>query len=360
MGKLILFIAVSVTGILFSQDAYGAVVTDLLNRKVQIPDKIINRIVPLKSSMSFISFLGAQDKVVGIEAIDRKDYEKRPYVYDNKEKLKDVTIVSEGGAKGRPSHELIISLKPDVVFTITSDPAEADMLQRKLKTPVVVLSFGYQGVEFETVFRSLNLAGLILNKQKRAEYLISYISGLQTELDYRPDKKVRAYVGGLSYKGVNGIDSTEGHFLPFRLAGVENTADSIGRKGHIFLQKEYLALMNPELIFIDSAGYGIISEKAKKEQGFYSRLSAFKNGQVYQLPANTYYFINIDLMLANAFFIAKTAYPDYYKELDAEEKAGEIIKVFTGQNLYHVIKQDTGGFKRVVQTKTGMSLKVAN
>lgn len=344
MGKITLTAAIVIC---LSFTAHSAVVMDMLGRRVDVPDKKIERIIALRHSMSFISYLGAQGMVTAVERIDKKDYEKRPYVFANKEIVKNLPVISEGGAKGIPSNEMMIALKPDVIFTVTQDASEADLMQRKLRIPVVVLSYGYSGVEFSDIYRSLELAGKILNREQRAAELISYMEGLKKELDFKPDKRARAYIGGVSYKGTRGIDSTEANFLPFRLAGVENTADSAGLKGHVFLQKEYLTLMNPDIIFIDSAGFELVAGSHAKDSGLLKRLKAFSRGQAYLLPANTYYYTNIDLMLANAFFIAKIAYPDRYKNLDPDRKAGEIIKAFTGKDIFPEVKKDMGGFQRL-------------
>lgn len=357
MGKIIFilaaFLLLCVTGV----NAYE--ITDMLGRKVEIPDSGVNRVIPLRHSSGVVAFLQAHDKVAAVERVDIQDVEKRPYLYAAKDKFANLPVVSEGGATGKPAHELIISLKPDVVFVITPDKAEADMLQRKLRTPVVVFSYGLAEVDFEKVKQSITLAAKILGREERGSFLVSYIDELMKELDYAPEQKAKAFVGGIAYKGTRGLDSTEGDFVPFRLANVENVIDKLGRKGHMFLQKEYLALMNPPLIFVDSAGYPVIEEQSKRDIRFFQRLKAFENGNVYLMPANTYIYRNIDLMLANAFFTAKLAYPGHYADLDPEAKAGEIIEAFTGENLYHVLKEDGTGFQRIRLTEEGMVLEDA-
>ncbi|MGD9807880.1 MAG: ABC transporter substrate-binding protein [Deferribacterales bacterium] len=350
--RLILFMAVFMSAL----SGWAYEVTDLLGRKVNIPDEGVNRIVPLKSTSGLISFLGAQADVVGIEKVDVAYSERRPFTIASYKYYKDLPIVSEGGATGKPAHEIIVSLKPDVVFMISTDAAEADMLERKIRKPVVVLSYGTAETDFESIYESLRLAGRILGRSERADELIEYMKKLQSELWYAPDEKAKAYIGGVAYKGIRGLDSTEGEFVPFDLAHVENMADKMGRKGHMFLQKEYLSLLNPPLIFIDSAGFEVVSEQSRKEQRYYKRFKAFKEDRVYLLPPNNTFYRNIDLMLANAFFIAKAAYPEQYKELDPFAKADEIIKTFTGEALYGAMADEFGGFKKVRLTDDGLTL----
>ncbi|MGE4267671.1 MAG: ABC transporter substrate-binding protein [Deferribacterales bacterium] len=350
MVRLLTIIALSVC---FATANADVTITDMIGRKVKLPAGKIERVIPLASSMSFISFLKAQNLVVGIEKTDKMNHAKRTYVYVNKPFTDKLPIIGEGGAARRPNIEAMVALKPDIIFTITADASEADMLQRKMRVPVVVLSYGYTGVELETVYKSLRLTAQILDRKERAEQLISYVEGLKKELSYRPKTPAKAYIGAVSYKGIRGIDSTEANFLPFRLAGIDNTVDAAGRKGHIFLEKEYVVMLNPPLVFIDSAGFATASQQAAKSPELYKRLSAFKTGRAYLIPANTFYYINIDLMLSNAFFMAKTAYPEAYANLDPEKKAGEIVKAFTGQNVFGVIKNDSGGFRRILLSPDG-------
>jgi len=350
MVRLLTILALSVC---FATANADVTITDMIGRKVKLPAKKIERIVPLASSMSFVSFLNAQNLVVGVEKTDKMNHVKRTYVYVNKPITDRLPVIGEGGASRHPNIEAMIALKPDIIFTITADASEADMLQRKLRVPVVVLSYGYTGVELETVYKSMRLTGQILGKSDRAQQLISYVEGLKKELLYRPAKPVKAYIGAVSYKGIRGIDSTEANFLPFRLAEIENAADAAGRKGHLFLEKEYVVMLNPPLVFIDSAGFATASQQALKTPELYRRLNAFKTGNAYLIPANTFYYINIDLMLSNAFFMAKAAYPEHYKTLDPEKKAGEIIKAFTGQNVFDVIKKDSGGYRRISLSPDG-------
>jgi hypothetical protein len=43
-----------------------------------------------------------------------------------------------------------------------------------------------------------------------------------------------------------------------------------------------------------------------------------------------YYNTNIELALLNAYFVGKSLYPDRFKDINMEEKAGEIMKTFLG------------------------------
>lgn len=319
-------------------------IIDILNRKVTIK-KDVKKVIALGTSLSYITYLNAQNTVLGIEAIELEYIKKRTYTYVNRNWAKDLPIVGQGGRSKRPNLEAIKILNPDVIFTITQDKKEADLLSSQLNIPVVVLGYGLNTIDFEHIYKSLEISSKILNKEKRAKELISYIKTLQTQFkDVTQQKK--AYIGAIAYKGLQGITSTQADFMPFKLAKVSNIALDIKEKGHLFINKEYLLLKNPSTIFIDYAGLQLIKEEFSKQKEYFEKIQAFKKDCFITLP-NTFYYINLDQMLANSFFIAKQLYPQKYKDLDPIKKANEIFTNFVGQPLYQMIKDDTGGFQKV-------------
>lgn len=325
-------------------------ITDSLGRHVDVPDAAsIRRLVALGSSMAFITYLNAQDLVVGVEDLDKTPLAK-PYVIRNKDQFKNLPIVGKGGAVRIPDYERIIGLKPDVVFIVSTDPGEPDMLQRKLNIPVVAVSLGMPNFD-ETVFlHSINLTGKVLGREKKADELVRNIRGIAAQLAWRPAEGavVHAYIGGLSYKGNQDIKSTAGCFLPFELAGVKNVADVAGRGGQMFVNKEFLLANNPALIFIDANGLPLIRQGMAAEPQYYARLRALNNGRAWLLLPNTAYFNNPELLYINAFYVAKAAYPDHYAALDPAVKADEVFRLFVGVSLYQEFTALVGRPGRVV------------
>ena len=122
MKKILYFIFLLI-GNLF---ANKIIVNDVLDRKITLL-KPTNKIIALGTSLSYVTYLNAIDKVIGIELIELKDINKRTYTYVNFEKIKKLPIVGEGGKSKRPNLEAIISLQPDVIFMITNDRNEADL-----------------------------------------------------------------------------------------------------------------------------------------------------------------------------------------------------------------------------------------
>ncbi len=328
--------------------AGGKTISDAFGRKVEIPSEV-RRVVALGSSMAFITYLEGQDLVVGVEDIDKTDAAK-PYVMLNRERFNNLPVVGKAGAVRIPNYEQIVSLKPDVVFILSVDGSEPDLLQRKLRIPVVAVSQGFPAFDQDVFINSIRLTGEVLNRQERAETLVRGIAALNGQLNYSPapGEQAIAYVGGLSYKGNQGINSTAGNFFPLRLARIANLADSTGREGHQFVSKEFLIASNPPLIFIDGNGLPLIREGIRDDHEYFERLKALKNGNAWLLLPHTSYFNNPEILYINAFFMAKAAYPEHYAKMDPEAWADKIFILFNGSPMYKQFTEKTGAFGRMV------------
>jgi len=314
-------------------------IKDVLGREITL-NKPVKTVIALGASLSFITYLKARDMVLGIEDIELMFVKKRSYTYVNREWAKNIPIV---GKVKNPNLEAIKILNPDIIFTITQDKHQANLLSKQLDIPVVVVGYGLNTIDFNHVYHSLELMGDILAKKKRAKELISYIQKLQTEFKKIENPK-KAYMGAVTYKRLWGITSTKADFIPFKLVNITNIASKLQDKGQLFINKEYLLIKNPPIIFIDSLGWELVQNDFYKNKEYYHLLDAFKNNAFITLP-NTGYHGTFDQMLANSFFMAKQIYPKYYKNLDPVKKADEIFTNFVGEPLYKMIKKDIGGFQ---------------
>jgi len=314
--------------------AQGKTVTDIYGRSVNAPDAI-GRLIALGSSMSYVSYFGGQQLAVGVEDME-KSTSTKPYILANKERVKDLPVIGKAGAVRIPNYEEIIRLRPDVIFIVSTDRGEPDLVQRKTGVPVVAVGHGTAYFDQAAFLRSIEITGEVLGRQERARELVDYIHSLAEELSYTPDdaRLATAYVGGLSYKGNQGIVSTAANFLPMNLAHVRNVADATGSTGHMFINKEFLLNVDPPLMFLDGNGLGIIRETVASDPAYFARFNALRGGAAYVLLPNTSYFTNPEMLYINAFFLAKIAYPDAYRELDPIAKADEVFTTLLGAPLY--------------------------
>ena len=326
-------------------------ITDMLGRKVDVPENPRRILCIGPGALRLITYLRAQTRVVAVEEIEKTHPEGRPYTLANPFFAR-LPVFARGGPPGKNpiNEEIIISLSPQVIFVTYMERDGVERLQARLKIPVVLLSYGaLTTFEDELLFRSLLLAGKILNKSERARELIDFIKRVKQDLKRRikgipAEKKPSVYVGGLGYKGAHGIDSTMAKFPTFLLLKAKNVVDSLRIEGWIAIDREKLLEWNPDIIFIDEGGLKLILEDVKKNPSFYRALKAVKENRVYGLLPFNYYTTNVEVALANAYFVGKTIYPGRFEDIDPEEKADEIFNFFVGKALYRKMKKDCGGY----------------
>ncbi|MGE4399467.1 MAG: ABC transporter substrate-binding protein [Campylobacterales bacterium] len=329
---------------LFVSQLFAIKVTDAAGREVEIK-KEVKRVVPLSSTLRMMTYLGISDMAVATEAIEKRDTDSRPYTFATYKKSALLPVVAEGGAGRSADLEKIVALKPDVILTSFVDKQTADSISQKSGIPVVVLSYGANGYDENSFFASLRTLGNISGKGKRAEELIGYIKSLDAKLEGYAKTTQKAYIGGVANRGQHGIGSSEADFFGFKKSGLLNVSDATGKKGHLFLDKEFVLRSNPDILFVDGGGYGNIAEEYAKEPKFFELISAVKKGRVFMSLPNVFYGPNVETMYANAFFYAKSAYGI---DINMEKTAGEIFIKFTGKDAYPVMKARYGGYSKLL------------
>ena len=250
-----------------------------------------------------------------------------------------------GSKSGDP--ELIAAQNPDVIFFTFTTGKDADTLQEKTGHPVIGLATGDLGPGRETFYRSLRLMAKVLGKQDRAETLIAYtnltIKDLQNRTkDIAMEKRPRVYVGGIAFNGAHGFLSTDPAYSPLLMVNGNNVAASAGPVGQMMVDKEKLLEWDPDVIFVDEASYELVKEDLKDP--VYQSLKAVKNDNIYGVMPYNWYANNYDTVLADAYFIGKTLYPEQFSDIDPAEKADAIYTEFDGKPVYNQMKALFGGF----------------
>ncbi len=336
-------------------------VTDAAGRTVMVPAQV-KRIVTLGGALRFVTYLQGLDTVVGVEALEKKPVEVgRLYGLAVAERAKTIVAVGEGGPGGKlPDFEQVISVHPDMIITAGFDTAQADTIQQKTGIPVLILNTAATAaLDLRRIKEALGLLGRIIDRVQRAKAVIAFIDQLEEDLARRTasvTEQPATYVGAIGYRGKHGITSTEAFYAPLIWIHGLNVADTIGQSGHAFVDQEKLLLWNPDVIFLDAGGIDIVKEDYRKNPAFYEMLKAVKNGRVYVVPPYNYYHTNIEIALADAYFLGKTLYPAVFTDIDPAGKADEIFDFFIGVKAYGQLKNELYGFGRVAFDKTGLSI----
>lgn len=349
----ILFIGCTKSTISKDSSSESITLTDMLGRTI-VMDTNAEKIVAIgPGALRLYCYIDSADKVVGIEQIEKDHPTGRPYALAN-ESLKELEVIGPGGPNNSPDAEKLLSVKPDVIFSMYAyDKAAVDELQAKTGIPVVALSYGKVSTFDPAVYDSLEIIGKVMGKENRASEVINFMKECHDDLnnrtkDIEEDKKSNAYIGALSNKGSHGIESTYGDYSLFKAINAKNVVDEIGKTGSLMIDKEKLIEWNPDKIFIDYGGLNLVKDDYSKNPDFYNTLSAFKNGELYsQLPYN-FYHTNIGTAMADAYYLGKVLYPDSFKDIEPEEKADEIYKFLLGKEVYKKMAEDFGEFGKIL------------
>ncbi len=326
-----------------------AVITDFAGRSVEIelPAERVCAIGP--GSLRLVCYVGAQDKVVGIENMEKKWPTGRPYIHAYPELL-ELPVIGQGGPDSNPNAEALLTAGPDVIFAAyLLDASKAEELQEKTGIPVVVLSYGQLGTFDEELLESVLIVGEVTGTEDRAREVVDYITGHQEELDSRtadiPEEgKPSVYAGGLGMKGAHGIESTQANFPPFDAINARNVVDETGQKASVMIDKEKLLEWDPDFIFIDEAGWKMVLDDYAENPGLYTSLQAVRKGNLYGYLPYNYYTTNVGTALADAYYMGTVIYPETFEDIDPAEKADEIYRFLLGENLYERMAEDFGGF----------------
>lgn len=320
--------------------ATARTVTDLLGRRVEVPDRVERLVALGPGTLRLVVYLGAADRIVATEAMEsRMDTDLRPYAAALGDRLDGLPVVAQGGPGVHSDPERLIAVRPDLVLVTTMDIRGIAVLAQRTRLPVVALSYGELGVYRKEALQSLTLLGELLDRRERAREILDEIDALEKDLRSRVAHVRRpptAYIGGMGFKGGHGIESTEAGYPPFGLVRADNIVRANGDGGgrHMSIDREYLLARDPDHLFIDLNGFRLVEADVRKRPGFYRALGAVQAGRVHALLPYNYYNTNIETVYANAYAVGKTLYPDRFGDIDPAAKARAIVTFFVGVDAY--------------------------
>lgn len=333
-----------------NQKANTRVITDALQREVQLPDTI-ERIVCIRASaIRLVTYAGGTSFICGVEDQETRDNDFT-HLFAHPE-LKQKTIIgpSMGG-----DPELIMAARPDVIFMSTTTAGDADALQQRTGIPVFTIENGDIGHNRKTFYNSLHSIGEVLRTHAQVDSLIRYTNHQIAELQQRSQvsgRSPRIYVGGISYKGQKGITSTDPYYAAFDFLKADNVASAIDSSyvspiTGTYIDWEQLADWDPEVIFVDTGGWPLVEEDFRNRKGLNRLLSAYRDKQIYTLwPYNNNH-TNFEIMLINAWYAGKVLFPEQFKDIDITDKANEILTLYVGQPIADSLSQNWGNYRNV-------------
>jgi len=324
-------------------------IRDMGGRNVTVPTHPKRVIAVGPGALRLICYLDAKDRVAAIESFEKIRAQGRPY-WSASPELKNLPAIGPGGPQHinkEPDLEAVLKVKPDVIFATYMKPPTADAFQKKIGIPVVILTYGPFPDFDEKLYASLRIAGKVLGKEDRAEAVVSFIEDAKKDLRKRtegiaPGGQPTVYIGGVGFRGLQGIESTDPTYLPLDWVRAKNLAAAESKESHLFIDREKLLLWNPDVIFVDAGGYGLIKQDFEKKPRFYQSLKAFQNGRVHVLLPYIYYVANIGTAIADAYAAGKVLYPERFQDIDLPKRADDIYTFLIGAPVYKEMARDFG------------------
>ncbi len=323
-------------------------ITDLSGRHISVPKKPARIVCIAPGCLRLIVYMQEQDKLVGIEKIEKQQAHGRPYWLAHPE-LKKLPVIGPGGISSinqKPQLEPILQVNPEIIFITYLDAEKADEVTKLTGIPVVVLSYGPFGSFDTTLYKSISLLGKIFSNEKRAEDVVNFIENQKKEIACRAvmdkGKTYTAYVGGLGFKGESGLESSSSSFVPFIWAKVDNAVKTRVPEEHITVDKETLLKLNPDYIFVAGGASSLFLEDLNRKNTFYKELKAFKNDSVYILYPFNWYMTNVGTAIIDSYAVGKRLYPEKFKDINLIYKADSIYEFLVGKPIYSKMEQDYG------------------
>jgi iron complex transport system substrate-binding protein len=158
-------------------------------------------------------------------------------------------------------------------------------------------------------------------------------------------------VGGIAKKGPHGFQSTNPTYPPFVFTNADNVASDPSLTGrarqHANVAKEMLLVWDPEVLFLDLATMQLAGAASGlhelRTDPVYQALSAAGEGRVYGLLPYNWYTKNFGTILANAYFVGKTLYPERFDDVDPAAKADAIYSFLVGEPVFDRMNESFRG-----------------
>jgi iron complex transport system substrate-binding protein len=338
------------------------VMTDMAGQELKLPNRVEHAICSGAGCLRLLTYLQAQKLIIAVDDMEKRrpKFDARPYALANPQ-FKNYPMFGE--FRGYDNPELIMALHPapQVIFktfrTMGHDP---EKLQKKTSIPVVVLEYGDLASQRDSLFRTLRLIGKVVDKEKRAEDIISFFESNMKELkdrtkDVLDSERKSCFVGGIAFKGPHGFQSTEVDYPPFLFVNVKNMGydPSMKTVGQSNIAKEKIVQWDPEFLFLDLSTLQMGDKSGGlfelKTDPAYRALTAVQKGRVYGVLPYNWYAQNFGSILANAYFIGKLLYPHRFMDIDPVAKADEIYSFLVGKPVFKEMDKMFQGlaFKRI-------------
>lgn len=344
------------------------VVTDMIGREVTVNPGSYKRVVCIGAgALRMYSYIGDVKLLCGVEDIDNLSLEERPRMFDGVARpyviaygdvFETLPSCGVGGPNAQSAEaEKILACEPDIVISEYEDADKAAALEEQLGVPVITLRAGKDGVFDDAFKQSMRLLGELFACEDKAEILVSFVEAEADEIARRTEgvaeaDRPGAYICGLGNWGTTNHLMTAQDYKAFELANVSNVVNDLSAPGIQAIEAEKFVSLGEDMdiMIIDAAAVKNIAPLYAEDPAMFDTCKAWREGEVYlQLAYNAYY-TNYETALINAWFIAKSVYPDLFSDIDMAEKTNEVTEMFLGEGLADAMfdyPTSFGGYQKI-------------
>lgn len=346
----------------------GITIIDMIGRELTVMPGSYQRVVCIGAgALRMYSYIGDVALLCGVEDIDNVTLEERPKMFDSVARpymiaygdtFSALPSCGVGGPNAQAAEaEKILACDPDIVISEYEDVEKEDALQEQLGVPVVTLKSGANGVFDDAFKQSMRLLGTIFCNEERAETIVSFVETEATEITARTteiaeEDKPGVYICGLGNWGTTNHLMTAQNYIAFNLANVRNVVTDLATDGIQAIEEEKFVSLGEDMdiMIMDAAAVKNIAPLYQEDPDMFDTCKAWQNGEVYLQMAYNAYYTNYETALVNAWFIAKTVYPELFEDIDMTAKTNEVTQVFFGSNLADAIfayPSSFGGYQKI-------------
>jgi iron complex transport system substrate-binding protein len=305
-------------------------VVDSLGRSVPVPDRA-ERILSLQPELSrIIIALGAGERLVGVDYFLRRFDHAARIVFPRLLELPLVTRLGED-----VNVELIMELKPDVIFVSPSESWLADALQAKIPTPVA--AFSSLG-SLDALLEEVGFIGELIGRPERAGELVRFARAELEEIRGRwtgtpPGRRPRAYLSFYS-----SLLRTVATYGPLEAAGGANVAGALPavapgtRQATVNLER--ILAWDPDIILIQGsfppAERAVTVESVLGDARLRS-LRAVRDRKVAYTFGFWYWWDPAQVLLETR-YLGRLFHPALFRDFDFEAEGNRIYRFVYGKD----------------------------
>lgn len=324
-----------------AQQKETRVVVDHVGVEVTIP-KEVNRIVvcdilPLPSVLAV--FFDSADKIVGMSGTSMSAAANGLLGQLYPEILNAETGFIDGA---NVNTEELLKLQPDVVFYSASRAELGEQLRNAGFAAVAISVNKWEYNAIETLNNWISLLSEIFPDNDKTEIVANYSSEVYNMVQERvadiPDEERERAFFLFKYSDSN-IETSGKRFFGQWWAdaiGAKNVAEELTTDNSVAVNMEQIYAWNPSLIFMTNFSSSGPEDLYQNTVGAYdwSAIDAVKNQRVYKMPLGMYrsYTPGVDTPIT-LLWLAKTAYPELFADIDIVEETKTYYKEVFGIDL---------------------------